>query len=56
VRDFGPACDVISLKVEDVAPNEHAVERATVRRKKTAASWQLFDVAEMAHDPLTNPN
>src|SRR3954453_14068943 len=28
-------CDVVSLKVEDVAPHGHAVERATVRQKKT---------------------
>src|SRR5205823_11597708 len=28
-------CDVVALKVEDIAPNGHAVERATVRQKKT---------------------
>ena len=28
-------CDVVRLKVEDVAPHGHAVERATVRQKKT---------------------
>src|SRR4051812_47648904 len=28
-------CDVVALKVEDVAPNGYAVERATVRQKKT---------------------
>ena len=28
-------CDVCSLKVENVAPHGHAVDRATVRRKKT---------------------
>ena len=28
-------CDVVSLKVEDVAPHGHAVERATIRQKKT---------------------
>jgi hypothetical protein len=27
-------CDVVALKVEDVAPNGHAVARATVRQKK----------------------
>src|SRR6266567_6985666 len=28
-------CDVVAVKVEDVAPNGYAVERATVRQKKT---------------------
>jgi hypothetical protein len=28
-------CDVVALKVEDVAPNGYAVERATVRQRKT---------------------
>ena len=28
-------CDVVRLKVEDVAPHGHAVDRATVRQKKT---------------------
>ena len=28
-------CDVIALKVEDVAPHGHAVDRATVRQRKT---------------------
>ena len=28
-------CDVVALKVEDVAPNGYAAERATVRQKKT---------------------
>jgi integrase len=28
-------CDVMALKVEDVAPNGYTVERATVRQRKT---------------------
>src|ERR1035441_10819206 len=28
-------CDVVAIKVEDVAPNGYAVDRATVRQKKT---------------------
>jgi len=28
-------CDVVALKVEDVAPNGYAIARATVRQKKT---------------------
>jgi hypothetical protein len=27
-------CDVVAIKVEDVAPNGYAVDRATVRQKK----------------------
>lgn len=29
------ACDVVALKVEDIAPNGYAADRATVRQKKT---------------------
>jgi hypothetical protein len=29
------ACDVVALKVEDVAPSGYAVDRANVRQKKT---------------------
>jgi hypothetical protein len=29
------ACDVIALKVEDVAPNGYAADRAIVRQRKT---------------------
>jgi hypothetical protein len=29
-------CDVVALKVEDVAPRGYTVERATVRQKKTS--------------------
>jgi hypothetical protein len=28
-------CDVVALKVEDVAPGGYAIERAAVRQKKT---------------------
>lgn len=28
-------CDVVSIKVEDVAPHGYAIDRATVRQKKT---------------------
>lgn len=28
-------CDVVALKVEDVAPNGYTLDRATVRQKKT---------------------
>jgi hypothetical protein len=28
-------CDIVTIKVEDVAPNDYAVDRATVRQRKT---------------------
>ena len=34
-------CDVVALKVEDVAPNGYAVDRATVRQKKTGQPGQV---------------
>jgi hypothetical protein len=32
-------CDVVALKVEDVAPNGYAIDRAMVRQKKPKASF-----------------
>jgi hypothetical protein len=29
-------CDVVALKVDDIAPHGYAVDRATVRQKKMA--------------------
>ena len=28
-------CDVVAIKVEDIAPSGYAVDRATIRQKKT---------------------
>ena len=28
-------CDVVAVRVDDIAPNGHAIERATVRQRKT---------------------
>src|SRR5215510_11385324 len=38
-------CDVVPLKVEDIAPNGYAIERATVRQKKTGrpVKFELTD-------------
>src|SRR6202521_36794 len=38
-------CDVVALKVEDIAPLGYAVERATVRQKKTGRPVR-FEVTE----------
>jgi len=45
-------CDVVALKVEDVAPNGHAVARATVRQKKTGrpVRFELTDHTREAVD------
>jgi hypothetical protein len=34
-------CDVVALKVEDVAPNGYSVDRATVRQRKTVGQSDL---------------
>src|SRR5271170_8300709 len=34
-------CDLVAVKVDDVAPNGHAVDRATVRQKKTGQKVRL---------------
>jgi integrase len=38
-------CDVVSIKVEDVAPHGYAVDRATVRQKKTGRPVK-FEITE----------
>jgi integrase len=38
-------CDVVSLKVEDIAPHGYAVERATVRQRKTGRPVK-FEITE----------
>ena len=45
-------CDVVALKVEDVAPNGYTIDRATVRQKKTgrAVKFELTDQARQAID------
>ena len=45
-------CDVVAIKVEDVAPNGHAVDRATVRQKKTGrpVKFEITDQTRQAID------
>ncbi len=47
-------CDVVALRVEDVAPNGYAVDRATVRQKKTGrpVKFELTDQTRQAVDDL----
>jgi integrase len=46
------ACDVIALKVEDVAPSGYAVDRANVRQKKTGqpVKFELTEQTRQAVD------
>ena len=46
-------CDVVCLKVEDVAPHGHAVDRATVRQKKTAQPVR-FEMTEQTRGAGTD--
>jgi len=45
-------CDVVAIKVDDVAPNGYAVDRATVRQKKTGrpVKFELSDQTRQAVD------
>jgi integrase len=45
-------CDLIALRVDDVAPNGYAVDRATVRQRKTGrpVRFELTDVTRQALD------
>jgi integrase len=44
-------CDVVSLRVEDVAPHGHAVDRATVRQKKTGQPVK-FELTEQTREAI----
>jgi integrase len=46
-------CDVVNLKVEDVAPHGHAVDRATVRQKKTGQPVR-FEMTEQTREAVDN--
>ena len=45
------ACDLVRLRVENVAPHGYAVERAAVRQRKTGRPVR-FEVTEHARDTL----
>jgi integrase len=44
-------CDVVALKVEDVAPSGYAVDRATVRQKKTGQPVR-FELTEQTRQAI----
>ena len=45
-------CDVVALKVDDVAPNGYTIDRATVRQRKTGrpVKFELTDQTRQAVD------
>jgi len=44
-------CDVVSLKVEDIAPHGYSVDRATVRQKKTGRPVK-FEITEQTRQSV----
>ena len=50
-------CDVVSLKVADVAPHGYALDRASVRQRKTGKPVR-FEITEQTRQALTtiSPN
>ena len=44
-------CDVMALKVEDVAPHGYTIDRATVRQKKTGRSVK-FELTEQTRQAV----
>jgi integrase len=44
-------CDVVSLKVEDIAPHGYTMERATVRQKKTGRPVR-FELTEQTRQTV----
>ncbi len=44
-------CDVVSLKVEDVAPHGYAIDRATVRQRKTGRPVK-FEITEQSRQAI----
>jgi integrase len=49
-------CDVVALKVDDIAPHGYAVDRATVRQKKTGrpVRFELTEQTRLALDDYLN--
>jgi integrase len=46
-------CDVVALKVEDIAPNGYCADRATVRQKKTKRPVR-FELTEQTRQAVDN--
>jgi integrase len=50
-------CDVVAVKVDDVAPNGYAIDRATVRQRKTGrpVRFELTEQTRQAIDDYIRP-
>jgi integrase len=46
-------CDVVSLRVEDVAPHGYAIDRATVRQRKSGRPVR-FEITEQTRQAIDN--
>ena len=46
-------CDVVSIKIGDIAPNGHAIDRATVRQRKTGRPVR-FELTEQTREAIDN--
>jgi len=44
-------CDVVAVKVEDIAPNGYSVDRATIRQKKTGQPVR-FELSEQTRQAV----
>jgi integrase len=44
-------CDLVAIKVDDVAPNGHAVERASIRQRKTGRPVR-FELTEQTRQAI----
>jgi len=44
-------CDIVALKVEDIAPNGYSVDRATIRQKKTGQPVR-FELTEQTRQAV----
>ena len=49
-------CDVVALRAEDVAPTGYAVDRATVRQRKTARPVKSCRSSDGKADPKIVPS
>jgi integrase len=44
-------CDVVALKIEDIAPHGYAIDRATIRQKKTGRPVK-FEITELTRQSV----
>jgi integrase len=47
-------CDIVAVRVDDVAPNGYTVDRATIRQRKTGRPVR-FELTEQTRQSLGRP-